>query len=192
MSAFDPKRTLKPTNLKRVRQGLSSGLVVLGVLGSAAGFTQEAGPRRYLSDEYFQKQRECDTRPPYSRSQLGEFDYGNALHQAKRPAVWKSQRVFLGKTCFVANAGPIYYSDGREHAAAYYSLDVEAPIADATSREPSRRSWVVLFRRDLNISDLPDGFEKTEISKVVSYNESARTVHFKIGVHQYGYRLPPP
>jgi hypothetical protein len=177
----------------QMQQRLIVSFVIVGVLSSTAAFTQEAGPRRYLSEEYFRKQSECDTRPPYSRSKFfNDFDYGKSPHQAERPAVWKSQRMFLGDTCFVANVGPAYYTDREERQLAYYSLDVEAPAADPSNAEPNRRSWVVLFRRDINVSELPDGLEKKEIGEVVSYSERERTVRFKIGAHQYAYRLPAP
>ena len=175
-----------------MRRALLKTFIAVGTLSAAAAFSQEMGPRRYLSAEYFRKQTECDARPPYSRSKFREFDYGASLHQAPRPALWRSQRMFLGNSCFVANIGPAYYTDGSDHGAAYYSIDVEAPVSEAGGRKQNDRSWLVLFRRDLKVSELPDGFQKIDIGKVVSYNDLERTVRFKIGTHHFEYKLPAP
>ena len=174
------------------RRALLRGLVAVGLLSCAAAFGQERGPRAYLSAEHFRKQRECDARPAYRREKFGEIDDTESLHQAPRPALWSSQRVFLGDTCFLANIGPVYYTDRSRTEAAYYSIDVEVPVAEPGAARPKDRSWLVLFSRDLKVSELPPGFQKIEIGKAVSYNEAERTVRFEIGEHRYEYKLPAP
>jgi hypothetical protein len=177
-----------------MRHTLLTVVAVVGILGCAVVFSQAPGPRKYLSDEYFRKQKECDARPPYDRSRLLALvvDYGPDLHQAPKPAMWKSQKVFLGHTCFLASIGPVYYTGRGHHEAGYYSLDVQVPVAEDVVNGRARTSSMVLFQRHLSVSELPPRFEDLEIGEVVSYDSAKRIVRFEIGVHRYEYRLPTP
>jgi hypothetical protein len=107
---------------------------------------------------------------------------GRRLHQDGRASEWKAQRLPLGNTGFVANAGPVFYNDNPKKTPDYYSVDVEKPDGAVSN---------VVFQYDFRMAELPSGFTEIPISQIVSYDDSSRTVTFKVGDQTKRYRLEP-
>jgi hypothetical protein len=158
-------------------------LVTCGAAQSA-----ETGPKAYLTEEYFRKQRECEARRPPVHDFDISADYSQRIIDSGRPAVWKAQRMYLGETCMVANAGPYYYVGAEDGPPAGYAIDVEA--RGLNSAQSTTANYRVLFERQFRPEELPNGFEHTEIAKIVSFNASDRVVSFELPGRVFQYRVP--
>ena len=100
------------------------------------------------------------------------IDIQQSLHEDGRPAEWKSQKMKLSKTGFVASIGPYYYKDDNDSIPDYYSIEVSKSY---------KNEWRVYFSRDYHIKDLPNGFLDKPINEIVKYDEDSRIVTFMIG-----------
>lgn len=67
------------------------------------------------------------------------IDIQQSLHEDGRPAEWKSQKMKLSKTGFVASIGPYYYKDDNNSIPDYYSIEVSKSY---------KNEWRVYFSRD--------------------------------------------
>jgi hypothetical protein len=150
------------------------------------------GHDNYQSPEYSRQKAICDKKPDPRRPGSGQFDIGPIHNTAHRPAKWMSQQMYLGDTCYVASIGPYSYKDQFFDRPAFYSLDVERRMTDVDRNGHRSEAWEVLYQRDLEIGDLPSGFERWKINEIVSYEELTRIVRFKIGQRIYEYHLPAP
>lgn len=143
-------------------------------------------------DAYLAKKAECERRPANTEPKSAQLDVGPTLHKLGRPASWKSQNIFLGDTCFKASIGPSTYQDETDQEPDYYSIDVEARHVGKTMGEKPEQYWLVYFRRDLEMQELPERFLERKIDDVISFNEETNVVTFEIGKNKYAYQIPTP
>jgi hypothetical protein len=141
-------------------------------------------------NENFEKKKICESKAPLPRSPFEVFDIGPRMHEMGRPAKWKSQRMYLGNTCYVASIGPSVYQDEKDSVPDYYTIDVELRLVEKRADGSISESWLVIYQRDFAISDMPQGFLDKKISEVVSYQEQSNAVIFSIGTRKYEYILP--
>lgn len=167
---------------------LALGLVVL--LTGCDGVSPSKGSLPpTVSEQFLRRQQECERRPSIERSKFSmHLDNGPSLRSQGGATVWRNKKMYLGDTCFIANAGPVYYIGDGDRKLAHYVLDVEHAVAD--SSVPDRTSYLVLFSREIAASELPPDFDRIEIGDIVSYDVSARKALFKIGRNRYEYKLP--
>jgi hypothetical protein len=142
--------------------------------------------------DFLNKKKVCDERPTPRIPNFSAFDNGPSLIDSNRPAQWGGQFTFIGDTCYKAAIGPYYYLDRADGRPDYYSVDVEARQIEPGADGQKHESSVVLFHRELAISEMPGGFEKILIRDAVRYDDRTRLVHFIIGSHTYDYQLPSP
>jgi hypothetical protein len=144
----------------------------------------------YVTREYIDKKKMCDQRKSPAQFPYSAVDVGPILHEFGRPAEWKSQRMYLGKTCYTASIGPSVYQDEDDEIADYYSIDVEARQLTKLENGSEEETWLVVYRRDFEISDLPEGLLDKNIDDVVEFDEETNSVTFLIGESSYEYSLP--
>ena len=184
--------------LKRILiySGTALGLVLIVFLAIShlIYYTAEDGPPTPSAqiDPYLAKMAECEMRPANTVLKHEQLDVGPALHKSGRPASWKSQQMFLGDTCFQASIGPGVYLDETNQEPDYYSIDVEGRHVGKTMGEKIGKYWLVYFRRDLEIQELPERFLERKIDDVVSFNKETNVVTFEIGKNKYAYPIPKP
>jgi len=105
--------------------------------------------RRYVTDEYIRKQRDCESRaPPDAKGFWGKSDLGPPIQNFNEPMEWRTQRLYLGDTCYFAVAGPYYKIGDRSDKPLSFSIDVEVRVAESSA--PAGTSSLVLFSRTLS------------------------------------------
>jgi hypothetical protein len=174
-----------------MRAAVTCSFVVLFLCGCDATAPPPAANKQF-DPEYFRKMEVCEKQPDPITPIPSTFDYGARLIDPKRPARWDAQHTYLGDTCFKAAIGAFYYMDGSGDKPVAYSIDVEARKTDTAGDGQNRSSSVVLFEREFEINELPNGFEKEMIANVVRFDERTRVVRFSLGQHSYEYLLPRP
>lgn len=174
----------------RQRGGHIVTVVMLLALLGCGSETQDVS-RRYVTDEYIRKQRACESRAPQDAKRLwGKSDLGPSVQHTNEPMEWRTQRLYLGDTCYFAVAGPYYKIGDKSDKPLSYAIDVEVRVSDSSA--PAEISSLVLFSRTFGPNELPNDFERLYIGDIVSFSESDRVVRFKIGGHSHEYRLPAP
>jgi hypothetical protein len=152
-------------------------------------FGGDSGHSFPIPDGYFEEMARCEKLVPESPG-MDAFDVGARLHEQGRSAEWKSQRTYLGDTCLVASIGPGIYQDESDETPDYYSIDVEIRQIEKNKDGVGSESWLVLYRRDFRIEDLPDEFLKKSINEVVDYDPVSSKAIFHMGNGVYEYKLP--
>lgn len=161
----------------------------LGLLG--CGPESQDVSRRYVTDEYIRKQRDCEARTPQVATRFwGKTDLGPSVQNPHEPMEWRSQRLYLGDTCYFAVAGPYYKIGDRSDKPLSFAIDVEVNVADPSA--PAKISSLVLFSRTFGPNELPKDFDRLYIGDIVSFIEADHLVRFQIGSHSHEYRLPAP
>jgi len=191
----------KSRNRNQIRIGFAIVLVFIIYTVSRNFFKFHADSTTSVSsipirDQHLKKIIECGMRLHYTKPDINDLDIGSAFNKHNRPAAWESQEMDLGNTCFKAVVGPYIYQDENNQDPDYYSIEVEAmqpTRKDANSDVYSlEESWLVYFKKDFKIQDLPENFAQKNIAEFVSYDKKARLVTFAIGNKQLVYRLPTP
>ncbi len=143
-----------------------------------------------FDSEYFDKLRECESRPLRNRNKFTVFDYGEGVYVFGRPAEWYSKDKFLGDTCYRASIGPNVYRDEDNEKPDFYRISVHVKVSstDATGGH----SLLTLFLREFEIDDLQEDFLYKTVHEVVTYDPVTNRVTFNIGNKEYEYRLPQP
>ena len=120
---------------------------------------------------------------PEDPPDFGFTDTEPGPNKSNRPAEWKPKEIKLGKTEFIASAGPYFYRDENNDEADYYCIDVEKFYRDAS---------YVYFSRYFLIKDCPKGLLEKPIEDIVKFNEKKQIVTFLIGDKKIEYKLPNP
>ena len=109
-------------------------------------------------------------------------DIGPILHELGRPAVWKSQEKKIEGTHFRIKVGASVYQDENNNDPDYYKIEVGYNL--------NENRVLVCYSRDFSMKDLPIGFLKRDISKIIEYENKTDTIVFKIGEKKLRYVLP--
>jgi len=110
-------------------------------------------------------------------------DIGPEIHVFGRPCLWKSSRVQIGKTNYVASVGPNIYQDESDQEPDFYTIDIE-------KRHLFSNNWGIYFERNFEIGQIPKDLLYEDASKIIEYHDKERLVVFTIGKNRYEYTLP--
>ncbi|MCP4197923.1 MAG: hypothetical protein GY762_12310 [Proteobacteria bacterium] len=95
--------------------------------------------------------------------------------------MWERSKMDLGNSGFVAAAGPVIIKDRSAGVEDYYSIDIEFTMPGGAR---------VCFSRDLPMRMVPDSVRRMDVSRLVTYIPTTRTVRFDLRNKTYAYALP--
>jgi len=171
---------------------ISLALFMQLIIGNSYGIDFNTKYDIRPSKEYFEKMKQCDKQNPPSLIRIRYLDLGPRLHVNGRPAVWKSQELYLGETCYIALVGPHIYQDEKDNEPDYYTIEVHMKIRTKSTEGGSTVGYTPLFHRSYRIEHIPEELMITRIENIVKYDNNTRTVSFMIGDKVEKYVLPEP
>jgi len=114
---------------------------------------------------------------------ISQSDQPAGIHDRGRSCRWDADRLDLEIPHFSANIGPNTYQDEDNQQPDYFTIDVEFHEGNSS---------LVLFSRELPISDLPDGYVSLKAADVVTFDPKTRIVSFDMGEQKFSYQIPAP
>ena len=123
------------------------------------------------------------TKPSSQNFDWIKLDVGTTVCESDRPIEFDVSSTKLGSTGFEAHAGPAIYMDENNTDPDVYSISVDYSTEFGS---------VIGFAREFLPSQLPAGFIDRDVTEIVTFDESTRTVSFAIGESSFRYNLPVP
>ena len=120
-----------------------------------------------------------ETLPPYVQLKT---DIGPSINTSGRQTKGYRQRRSIKGTRFSYDVGYRYYKDKADQTPNSYDIAVSQQIPDY-----SNTHFATLFSREFPIQDLPNGIATKSIDEIASYDETRKSVIFRIGDREYSY-----